>query len=45
VAESCEQCNETSGSIKGWEFKNRLSDYKLLKEESVPWNSPLITQQ
>jgi hypothetical protein len=30
----CEHGNEVSGSIKGGEFLDRLSDYQLLKEDS-----------
>jgi hypothetical protein len=30
--------NEPSGSIKGGEFLDKLSDYKLLKNESTPWS-------
>jgi hypothetical protein len=31
VAGSCEHDNETSGSIKGGEFLDQLSDYQFLK--------------
>jgi hypothetical protein len=37
VAGSCEHRIETSGSIKGGEFLDYLSDYQLLKEDSAPW--------
>jgi hypothetical protein len=29
----CEHGNEPSGSIKGWEFLDQLSNYKLLKKD------------
>jgi hypothetical protein len=34
---SCEHGNEPLGSIKGGEFLDWLSDYYLLKKDSVPW--------
>jgi hypothetical protein len=33
---SCEYNNEPSGSIKGKRFLNQLSDYQLLKDDSIP---------
>jgi hypothetical protein len=33
---SCEQGNEPSGSIKGEEFLDLLSDYQLLKKDAAP---------
>jgi len=36
VTGSCENGNETSGSSKGGEFFDLLSDYQLLKNDSVP---------
>jgi len=30
--------DEPSGSIKGGEFLNDLSDYWLLKKDSAPWS-------
>jgi hypothetical protein len=30
VAGSCEHCNEILGFIKGWEFLDYLSGYKVL---------------
>jgi hypothetical protein len=38
VAEFCEHCNETSGSIKKAGFFDKLSDYQLLKEHPTPWS-------
>jgi hypothetical protein len=38
VAGSCEHGNEPSGSIKGGEFLDQLSDCQLLKKDSAPWN-------
>jgi hypothetical protein len=35
VVGSCEHCNEPSGSIKGREFRDKLSDSQLLKKESA----------
>lgn len=36
VTESCEYGSEISGSIKAREFRDQLSDYKLVREVSVP---------
>jgi len=33
VAGSCEYGNETSGSIKEGEYRDKLSDYQLFTEE------------
>jgi hypothetical protein len=33
-----EHSNEPSGSIKGREFLDWLSDFQLLKKDSAPWN-------
>jgi hypothetical protein len=30
--------NESSGSIKGSEFPDWLSDYQLLEKDSLPWS-------
>jgi hypothetical protein len=38
VASSCEHDHESSGSIKGGEFLDQLSDYQLFKKDSVPWS-------
>jgi hypothetical protein len=38
VAGSCEHGNEHSGSIKGREFLDELTDCWLLKKVSAPWN-------
>jgi hypothetical protein len=35
---SYEQGNELSGSIKGGAFLKYLSDYQLLKKDSVPYS-------
>jgi hypothetical protein len=35
---SYEHSDEPSGSIKGREFLHQLSDYCLLKMDSVPWS-------
>jgi hypothetical protein len=43
VAGSCEHCNEPSGSIKGGEFFYQLSDCQLLKKDSVPLESSVVT--
>jgi hypothetical protein len=37
VAGSCVPSNEPSGSIKGEEFFDWLSDCQLLKKDSVGW--------
>jgi hypothetical protein len=37
VAGFCEHGAEPSGSIKGEEFLDRLREYKLLKNNFVPW--------
>jgi len=34
MAGPCGHGNELSGSVKGGEFLDRLSDYQLLKEDS-----------
>jgi hypothetical protein len=36
VADCCEQSNEPSGFIKGREFLDLLSDYKLYKNDPAP---------
>jgi hypothetical protein len=36
VAGSCEQDYESSGSIKGGEYFDKLSDYQSLMKESAP---------
>jgi hypothetical protein len=36
VAGSCEHDNEPSGSIKGREFLDQLSDYQLHENDSAP---------
>jgi hypothetical protein len=36
VARSCEHGNKPSGSIKGREFLDCMSDYQLLKQNSIP---------
>jgi hypothetical protein len=33
-----EQVNEPSGSRKGWEYLDWLSDWQLLNKYSVPWS-------
>jgi hypothetical protein len=38
VAGSCEHGNEPLGSIKGGEFLDCLTGYKLLKMDSAAWN-------
>jgi hypothetical protein len=38
VAGSCENCNETSGSIKVEELFDYLSDYQSIKNTSTPWS-------
>jgi hypothetical protein len=38
VAGSCEHGNESSGSIKGVEFLDYLSDYQLPNKDSAPWS-------
>jgi hypothetical protein len=37
VADFCEHSNEPSGSIKGGEFLDQLSDHKLFRD-SAPWS-------
>jgi hypothetical protein len=34
---SCEHGNEPSGSVKGWEFLDKLTDYQLLWKDSAAW--------
>jgi len=34
----CQHGNEPSGSIKGRELLDQLSDYKLFKKDSAPWS-------
>jgi hypothetical protein len=36
VEGSCEYGNEPSGSITFWEILEKLSDWRLLKEDSAP---------
>jgi hypothetical protein len=38
MASSCERGNEPSGSIKGGELLESLSDCYVLKKVSVPWS-------
>jgi len=38
VADRSEQGSEPSGSMKGGEFLEQLSDYQFLKKDSVPWS-------
>jgi hypothetical protein len=38
VAGSCEHDNEPSGSIKGGQLLDQLSDCWLLKKDSAPWS-------
>jgi hypothetical protein len=38
VAGSCEYGNERSGSMKGGEFLDELSEYQLLKKNTGLWN-------
>jgi hypothetical protein len=33
----CEHGNEPSGSVKGETFLEEISDYQLLRKDSVPW--------
>jgi len=35
---SCEHGNASSGSMKGWEYLDQLSDYQPFKKDSVPWS-------
>jgi hypothetical protein len=35
---SCEHGYEPSGSAKGGEFLDQLSDCKFLKKDSAPWS-------
>jgi hypothetical protein len=39
VARFCENDNESSGSIKGSEFLNQMSDCQLLKNGPAKWIS------
>jgi hypothetical protein len=34
----CGHGNESSSSIKRWEILEGLSDWRLLKKDSAPWN-------
>jgi hypothetical protein len=38
VAGPCEYGNERLGSIKGGEYLGQLSDYKLFKDDPIPWS-------
>jgi hypothetical protein len=38
MADSSDHNNERSGSFKDGKFLNKLSDNKLVKEVSAPWN-------
>jgi hypothetical protein len=38
LAESCENDNEPSCSIKGEEFLDYLGDYQLCTKDSFPWS-------
>jgi hypothetical protein len=38
LAHPCEDGNEPSGSIKGGEFLDYLSEYQLFKEDYAPWS-------
>jgi hypothetical protein len=38
VADSSENGNEPSGSIKGWKFPDQLNDYQFLKKDSASWS-------
>jgi hypothetical protein len=38
VTGSCGHGNETSGSTKGGEFLDYLSNYQLIKKDSAPWS-------
>jgi hypothetical protein len=38
VATSYEHGNEPSGYIQGEEFLNQMSDYRLLRKDSGPWD-------
>jgi len=33
---SCEHGNESSNSIKRWEFINQICNYQLLRKDSAP---------
>jgi hypothetical protein len=39
VAGCCEHGNEPSGSKKGVDFLDQVSDYHLPKKDSDPWGS------
>jgi hypothetical protein len=38
VMGSCEHDNDPSGPVKGTEFPEYICDYKILKDDSVPWS-------
>jgi hypothetical protein len=38
VEGSCEYGNEPTGSIKFWDIPEQLSDWRLFKKGSAPWN-------
>jgi len=38
VARFCEHGNESSGSMKGAEFADWLTDRQLLKKPCIPWS-------
>jgi hypothetical protein len=35
VTDSCEHCDETSGSLKCWEFHDQLRNYELIKDSAA----------
>jgi hypothetical protein len=38
MTDSCEHSNEPSGTIRGGEFLDWLSDYYILKKDCAPWS-------
>jgi len=34
----CGHCYEVSGSIKGEQYHDQMSDCELFKKDSLPWN-------
>jgi hypothetical protein len=37
MASCCENSNKISGSQRGWEFLEQITDYQFLKKDYDPW--------
>jgi len=36
--------NESSGSVAGWKFLDKLNNYQILKKDSAPWTMELVSR-